>query len=108
MTSSAMRTTVIFSTSVSFDLRRSVVGKNCEGRFDPGHVLSARFDEQVDVLRRTACTVGNDRKAADENVLGAALVQGAADPDEILDLWRARVLAIVLLIQRSASSKLEK
>jgi len=52
--------------------------------------------------------VGNDGKAADENVLGAVLVQGLADADEILDLWRARVLAIVLLIQRSASSKLEK
>jgi len=57
---------------------------------------------------RVLAHYGNDGKAADENVLSTVLVQGLADPDEIFDLWRARVLAIVLLIQRSASSKLEK
>lgn len=68
--------------------------------------MLASFQE-VDVLRRAAGTVGDDGKAANEKVARLAFVQRAADPDEIPDLRRASVRAIVSLIQRSASSKLE-
>ena len=58
-------------------------------------------------MSRATRTVGDDGKAADEKVSSLTFVQRAADPDEILDLRRASVRAIVSLIQRSASSKLE-
>jgi hypothetical protein len=50
--------------------------------------------------------VGNDGEAADEQIVGAGVVQGATDPDEVLDLRLACVRAIVRVIHASASSKL--
>ena len=79
------------------------------GHSDDGvtrHIRIRRVHQKIDSFGGSRTAVGNDGEASDEEISGAGVVQGAADPDEIVDLRLACVRAIVRVIHASASSKL--
>ncbi len=56
---------------------------------DLADVFTAPFDEQVDVLGGTNEPVEGDREAADQDVAGTFLGEGAADREEVFEARRA-------------------
>ncbi len=90
------------------DLVDCVIGQDAKRTANQADVLGAVVDQQIDVLGGPGTTVSDDREAPDQDVARARLVQRATDPDEIVDLRRASVRAIVWFSQASASSKLPK
>jgi len=96
----------VASNVVVADLVDSAIGEDTERTTNPGDVLAAVVDQQVDVVRGPDAAMRYDGEPADQEIPRARLVQRAADRDEIRDLWRASVRAIIPLSQASASSKL--
>lgn len=68
------------------DVVDCLVLQDLEGCPDLGDVLGRGIDQEIDVLRRPAADVGDDREAADEDILGAVGVQRPADLGEIVEL----------------------
>jgi hypothetical protein len=71
-------------------------------------VVGSVVHEEIDVLGKAACAVGDHGEAADQQVTGAGLVQGPADADDVVGLRRSCAAIIILVIHASASSKEEK
>lgn len=71
------------------ELSRGVVRQDAESRLDAGDVFGCRVDEEVDVLGRPSAAVDDDGETADQDVAGLGLVEGAADPGDVFESWRA-------------------
>lgn len=84
------------------------IGEDAEADPDATDVLRTVVHEEVDVARRASAAVSDHGESADQDVARACLVERSADPEEVFDLWRTSVVAIVRVSQLSASSKLSK
>jgi hypothetical protein len=71
-----------------------------------GAVVSG-IDEQVDVLRRADEAVKDYGETSDQEVTDPFLAECSAEVHEVLELRRAAVCAIWLIIHSSAASKEE-
>lgn len=83
-----------------------VVFEHGECPLEPSDVLGSGIDEQVDVLRGALAAVQDDGEAADQDVAGPGLFEGAADASDVFDGWRADLWDIWILSHAWASSKL--
>ena len=77
-----------------------------EAGLEPRDVSRRGVDEQVDVLGGASAAVSGDREAADQDVAGSGLVEGASDASDVCERRRTYVRAIIRVIHSSASSKL--
>ena len=71
------------------DLGCGVVGEHGEAELDAGHVFRGVLDEEVDVLREAARSVGDHGEPADQEVAGSGLVQRPTDTDDVVGLRRS-------------------
>jgi hypothetical protein len=89
------------------DLGGRVVRENGQGQLDAGNVGGGVVDQEVDVLREAAGSMGHDREPADQQVPRTRVVQRPTDADDVVGLRRTCSAVIILAIQASASSNEE-
>jgi hypothetical protein len=68
-----------------------VVRQRSEGGKDFGFILAVHGDHEINVTGDARQTGSDDRKAADHDIAGAALVQFAAEGDKVGLGGRARL-----------------
>lgn len=88
------------------DFGGRIVGEDRERVPDASDVFRRVVDQQIDIASEARAAVYDDRKPADEHIACSALVQRAAEPDEVFRFWCACVRRVISVIHLSASSKL--